>query len=325
VASSTHTTGSLAATLSARLVGRGDLPITAIATIETAAAGCLTFIRDEKYAKQWATSGASAAVVVEGLTIADHDEQSRALLFVKEADLALATCLELLHPGAADLHAEVGVHPTAVVHPTAHVDPTARIGPFCYVGPEASIGADTVLHAHVTVMDRCIIGSRCIMQPGVVIGGDGFAYRPAPDKAWPGGMKLAKLPHIGNVVIGDEVEIGSGTCVDRGRLGSTTIGDGTKLDNLVQIGHNCRIGKCCVICGQAGMAGSVTLGDWVQVGGGVGIGDNLQIGSGVKIAAKSAVMNDIPAGQTWAGLPAMAGREYFRVLAALRKLGKGPG
>lgn len=326
----TYTTGTLSQALAARLVGRADLPIAGIAPIELASVSDITFIRDDRFARRWEGSSAGAAVVLEGLDVPGHDPSHRALLFVKEADLALAECLELLAAGSSISSSPSGVHPTAFVHHTAKIDPTASIGPLCFIGPECSIGPGTVLYAGVVMMDRCTIGARCILQPGVMIGGDGFSFRPSPVKPdhpefakWPGGMKLMKLPHLGNVVIGDEVEIGAGTCVDRGRLGPTSIGDGTKIDNLVQIAHNCRIGKCCVLCGQAGLAGSVTLGDWVQIGGGAGVADNLTIGSGAKIAARSAVMNDVPAGETWAGVPAMAGKAYLRGLATLRRLAKG--
>jgi UDP-3-O-[3-hydroxymyristoyl] glucosamine N-acyltransferase len=330
LASPSYTSGSLSQTIAARLVGRADLPITGIAPIELASPSDITFIRDERFARRWESSSAGAAVVLEGLDVPGHDQSKRALLFVKEADLALAECLELLAAGSSISGAPSGIHPSAVVHPSAKIHPTASIGPLCSVGPECTIGPATVLYAGVVMMDRTIIGARCIIQPGVIIGGDGFSFRPSPVKPdhpdfakWPGGMKLIKLPHLGNVVIGDEVEIGAGTCIDRGRLGSTSIGDGTKVDNLVQIAHNCRIGKSCVLCGQAGLAGSVTLGDWVQIGGGAGIADNLTIGSGAKIAARSAVMNDVPAGETWAGVPAMAGKAYLRGLATLRRLAKG--
>lgn len=316
--------------IAARLVGRDDLLIAGIAPIELATSTDITFIRDERFARRWENSSAGAAVVLEGLEVPGHDRHKRALLFVREADLALAECLELLAAGSSISGAPTGIHPSAFVHPSAKVDLAASIGPLCSIGPDCTIGPGTVLYAGVVLMDRTIIGANCIIQPGVIIGGDGFSFRPAPVKPdhpeyakWPGGMKLMKLPHVGNVVIGDEVEIGAGTCVDRGRLGSTSIGDGTKVDNLVQIAHNCRVGKCCVLCGQSGLAGSVTLGDWVQIGGGAGIADNLSIGSGAKIAARSAVMNDVPAGETWAGVPAMAGKAYLRGLATLRRLAKG--
>lgn len=151
----------------------------------------------------------------------------------------------------------------------------------------------------------------------MVIGADGFGYRPAPD-----GRGLVKIPHLGNAVLDSHVEIGANTCIDRARFGSTRIGAGTKIDNLVQIGHNCRIGRSVVICGCTGIAGSVTIGDGVQIGGNCGIADNVTIGRGARIAAKTGVMHDVPEGITVAGLPAFPGRDYLRMIAALRKLAK---
>jgi len=330
----TLTTRQLAEALGAELHGPGEVAISSIAPIELAASGQLTFIRSEKYARMWLASSASAVVMPrKGLmwlgaasassVAADATDAPRALLIVKDADLALARCVELLHPDAVGLDAPVGVSRSAHVHPAAHVDATASIGPHCTIGPGARIGARTVLHANVVVLDRCEIGADCMLSPGVVIGAEGFSYRPDGQPSEPGSMRLVKLPHVGHVIIGDNVDIGSNTCIDRGRLGPTVIGDGTKIDNLVQIGHNCRIGKHCVICGKVGLAGSVTLGDWAQIGGGASVADNINIGPGARVAACSAVMNDIPARETWAGLPAMQGREYLRAMASLKKLATG--
>lgn len=327
-----QTTGSLAAAIGAKLIGPADTIITGIAPIELAEPGQLTFIREDKYAKLWPKSHASAALVMaraEAATLAENGDAPRALLIVTDADLAMARCIAALHPDAARLYAEPGIHPTAVVHSSARIDPTASIGPHCSIGPEVSIGAETVVGANVTISDRTIIGARCRIKSGASIGGEGFAYRPnttpSADGSRPAGPPsgLIPLPHIGHVIIEDDVDIGSNSCIDRGRLGTTHIGRGTKIDNLVQIAHNCKIGRWCIICGHCGLAGSVTLGDWVQLGGNVGIADNITIGSGVKLAAKSGVMSDIPAGETWAGVPAMPGREYFRFIASVRKMNNG--
>ncbi len=178
----------------------------------------------------------------------------------------------------------------------------------------------STLHPHVSVLDRCIIGNDCVLHAGVAIGADGFGYRPSPD-----GRGLLKIPHIGNVVIGDHVEIGANSCVDRAKFGSTTVGNGTKIDNLVQIAHGCRVGRSCIICGQTGMAGSVIVGDGVIIGGGVGVADNVEIGSGARIAALSGVTGNVPAGQTWMGAPAAPAGEWRRTYAAMRRMGKPKG
>ncbi len=322
----TLTTGQLAEMLRAELVGPADIAVSGLSTLQDAGPEELTFIRSDKFAKLWSRSRARAAVVAKGVAVPEHDPANRALLVVAEADLATIDVLGALRPEATTGGGRTGlvggaapspgVHPTAFVDATAKVDATASVGAFCYVGAGVRIGAGTVLLPRVTVLDGCVIGSRCIFQPGVVIGGDGFGYRPDPAS---GG--LAKIPHVGNVVIGDGVEIGANSCVDRARFGSTVIGDGTKIDNLVMIAHNCRIGRSCIICGNAGLSGSVTLGDGVMIGGGAGIADNISIGNGGKVAASTGVMADVEPGQTVAGLPALPGREYLRAIAQLRKMG----
>jgi UDP-3-O-[3-hydroxymyristoyl] glucosamine N-acyltransferase len=329
--STTHTTGSIAQAVQGRLVGRGDLAIADLAGLEQAGAETLTFIRDRGFANQWRTSKAAAALVSEGIVVDGHDEGARALVFVKDADLAMVRVLSMFErkpevPAA-------GVHPTAHVDPSAKIAATARVGPFCVVGARAvvgegsvllsrvSLGADVVvgpgsmLHPGVVVYDRCTIGAQSILHANVCIGADGFGYRPDPQ-----GRGLIKIPHIGTVQIGNGVEIGACACVDRGKFGATVIGDGTKIDNLVQIGHNAQVGRCVILCGQAGLAGSVTLGDGVIVGGHAGIADGLTVGAGARIGAKSGVMCDVPAGQVWTGTPAAPHKDQMRTWSAVKKL-----
>jgi UDP-3-O-[3-hydroxymyristoyl] glucosamine N-acyltransferase len=291
----------------------------------------MTFIRSGKFAQGWAKSRASAALVTRNVAVADHDPASRALLVVENADAAMLVLLRLFsppHPALAP-----GIHPTAIVDPSANIGRSVHIGPYCLVGArtaigdgsvlisqvtlgaDVSIGAMTTLHPGVRVLDRCIVGAACLLWPNVVIGADGFGYLPSPD-----GRGLLKIPHIGAVKIGDGVEIGACSCIDRGKFGYTLIGDGTKIDNHVQIAHNCRIGRACIICGMAGIAGSVTLEDGVVVAGHVGIADGLTIGARATLAAKSGVVGDVPAGETWFGTPAGPHAEMMRSYAALRKL-----
>jgi UDP-3-O-[3-hydroxymyristoyl] glucosamine N-acyltransferase len=324
--------GELAATLGGRLVGDPVRPVRGVGALDEAGPDEITFIADAAHAKRWADARAGAAVVSEGLAPrSGPDDGGRALIFVADAELALATILDLFGP-AAPLPPP-GVHASAWVHPSAEIGPGARVGPQvtvdggCRVGaevvlhpgvrlyPGVTIGEASVIHANCVVRERTIIGRRVILHQNVSIGSDGFGYRPSRD-----GSGLVKMPHIGNVVIEDDVEIGAGTCVDRAKFGSTVIGAGTKIDNLVQIAHNCRIGRSCVIAGLSGVAGSCVIGDGAMLGGAAGISDHLRIGRGARIAARSGVMNDVPDGESWAGTPACRSRDTLRQIAALRRL-----
>ncbi len=327
----TLSTGELARHVSAELVGRDDVLISTLDSLDHALPGALSFIRSGEYARRWSRSRASAALVTRGLDVPDHDPGTRALLVVPDADLAMVACLELFArplPVCAP-----GIHATAVVHSAASVPASVSVGAGCVIeagavigervslgpnvviGREAHVGEGSVLHAGVCVMERCKIGRGCILWPGVVIGADGFGFRPGP-----GGRGVVKIPHIGNVVVGDGVEIGANSCVDRGKFGSTIIGDGCKLDNLVQIGHNCQLGRFCLIAGQSGVGGSTVMGDGCVVGGKVGITDNLRIGDGVRIGANSGVSGHVPTGETIFGYPAARITDMRRVVAAWHKL-----
>jgi len=326
-----RTTGSIAASIGAELIGRSDLSITGVDSLEHAGPGSLTFVRSSKYASRWAASNADAALVTRGIDVEGHDPTRRALLIVENADAAMIVLLRLFTPTKP--RPIPGIHPTAIVDPTAIIGQGVHVGPFCcigagttigdgsvlsshvFLGDNVSVGTITTLHTGVKVLDGCTIGSACALWPNVVIGADGFGYIPAPD-----GRGLLKIPHVGGVTIGDQVEIGAGSCIDRGKFGQTTVGDGTKIDNLVQVGHNVRIGRGCIICGMSGLAGSVTLGDGVVIAGHVGITDNITIGSRATVTAKSAVMCSIPPGQVWFGYPARPHLEHKRALALMYKL-----
>jgi UDP-3-O-[3-hydroxymyristoyl] glucosamine N-acyltransferase len=326
------TTGTLAEILQARLVGPSDIPLADIAPLDKATPGALTFVRDQRHAAAWATSNASAALVTEGVHLDEGDTTDRAILYVPNADRALLTLLEAFAEHAAPPVPEVGVDPTAVVDPSAHVQ-GAAIGPMCVVGagcrvapgavlvarvtlgPGVSVGADSILHAGVVVQHGCTIGAGCILHPGAVIGADGFGYLPGPNGP-------IKIPHLGAVVVEDHAEIGANTCIDRGKLSDTRIGKGTKIDNLCQIGHNCDIGEHVIICGCCSIAGSVTIGDRVTIAGSVGISDGISIGVGATIGARSGVINNVPAGETWLGGPAMPAREAAANYAQFRTLSK---
>lgn len=291
----------------------------------------ITLIGNKKYASLWNTSKAPAALIDERIDLAPG--QNRVLIRVKNVDLAMAQLLELLAPEPPVF--DLDIHPSAVIHHTASLGQGCKIGAGCYIGANVKIRENVVLYPNVTILDssnigkntviwpgtvireRCEIGSDCIFHPNVTIGADGFGYRPGPD-----GKSIVKIPQIGVVIIGNGVEIGSGTCIDRGKFSATTIGDGTKIDNLVQIGHNCRIGRMCLIAGCCGISGSVTMGDGVIMAGGAGIKDHVTIGNRVTIGAISLVINDIADGESILGQPAINYRDALKQWAVLRNLAK---
>lgn len=326
----TFTTRQIAERVGGQLRGPGDLPIHGVDQLDEAAPGQMTFIRNNHHAQAWSSSKASA-VLVSGVVDLDPGP-GRAVIEVKNADLAMAVVLAMFEPPPP--RPDTGVHPSATVHPSAQIAPDAAIGPGCVIGKRVRVGNWCVLHAHATVLDDSVLGSGCELFPGVVIysrcelganvrvhanvviGSDGFGYRPAPD-----GRSLIKVPQIGSVKIGNDVEIGAGTCIDRGKFAATVIGDGTKIDNQCQIAHNCRIGRCCIIAGQVGLAGGVTLGDGAVLGGKVGVVEHITIGAGARIGAHTAVVSgDVPPGETWLGYPARKSVTTLREWAALHKL-----
>ncbi len=314
-----------------RVAGEGGLVLTGLAQVDEAQSGDLTFVGSAAYADRWPGSRASAAVVGDGLELTPGE--GRALIQVDNADLAMAVVLGRLAP--PPVGPPVGRHPSATVADDAVVADDAAIGPFCVVGPRARVGAGAVLHAHVTVLDdaevgagsvlwpsvvvreRCVVGRGCVLEPHVVLGADGFGYRADTSGATP---RVVKVPHLGHVVLGDEVELGAGTTVDRGKFGATTVGSGTKIDNQCQVGHNCCIGRMVMMSGCTAIAGSVTIGDGVMIGGGTRFRDHLTVGAGAQIAGASTVNDDVPAGAKWAGYPAQDSRATFKEFAAIRQL-----
>ena len=206
------------------------------------------------------------------------------------------------------------VHPTAVLGKGALIDNEAVIAPYAIIGPGVHIGPRTFIGAHTSI-ECSVIGSDCKIKSGAMIGGAGFGV--ASDE-----RGIVDIPHIGRVIIGDRVSIGSQTCLDRGQLGDTVLGNDVKVDNLVQIAHNVSIGAGTVIAGHVGISGSCTVGKGVQMGGNVGLADHIKVGDGASIAARSGVMHDIPAGEVWSGIPAMPIRDHMRMVSATRKLSK---
>ncbi len=323
------TTRDIAEMLGGELQGPGDLRIAGVERLDRAGPNHLTFIGDEQYARRWTESSAGAVLVARNLRVEPGD--GRAAIYVDDADLAMAKVLEHFAPDPP--RPAPGIHDTAVVDPDALIGDDCRIGPGCVIGPGARLGERCVLHAGAAVMDdaevgddgvlwpgvvireRCVIGRRCVLHANVVIGADGFGYRPNPN-----GRGVIKIPHIGIVRIGDDVELGAATCVDRAKFSATEIGDGSKLDNLVQVGHNCRIGRSVVIAGHVAVAGSVTIGDGAMIGGMVAVADHLTIGPGARLAGGAQLMRDLPAGEKWGSIPARPLKSALREALAIQKL-----
>jgi UDP-3-O-[3-hydroxymyristoyl] glucosamine N-acyltransferase len=223
------------------------------------------------------------------------------------------------------------VHPTAVLEAGCEVDPTAHVGPYVVVGAGSRVGPRAALHAHAVVGRRCVVGEGAVLYPhvvlydetavgagsivhaGAVLGSDGFGYA-----TWRGAHH--KVPQVGRVLVEEDVEIGANTTIDRATLGETVIGAGTKIDNLVQVGHNVKVGRHCILCGQAGIAGSTQLGDGVVLAGQAGVAGHIQLGDRVQVAAKSAALSTVPAGTTVAGIPAVEMRKWRRQTVLVSRL-----
>jgi UDP-3-O-[3-hydroxymyristoyl] glucosamine N-acyltransferase len=313
------------------IVGHTTQAITGPEQLELASNQQISFIGNRKYIKLWENSNACAAIINADIEL--EPGENKAFIKVKNADVAMAELLELFVPATPVFDEDI--HPKAVIHPTAILGSGCKVGAGCYVGKNVSLGNNVILYPNVTVLDdttigtatiiwsgavvreRCIIGSYCIIHPNVSIGADGFGFRPAPD-----GRGLMKIPHIGNVIIGNGVEIGANSCVDRGKFSATVVGDGCKIDNLVQIGHNSKMGRCCIMAGSSGLAGSVTLGDGVVVGGGACISDHVTLGNGVQVGGASGVINDFGDGKKILGYPAVEARDALKQWVVLRKLAK---
>jgi UDP-3-O-[3-hydroxymyristoyl] glucosamine N-acyltransferase len=215
-----------------------------------------------------------------------------------------------VHP-SAEIEDGVTIDPGAVIGPRVAIGSGTLIGANAVIGPDVQIGRDSSI-GPAAVIVHSLIGDGVIVHAGCRIGQDGFRYHPSA-------AGHLKVPQIGRVIVQDNVEIGAGTTIDRGGIGDTVIGEGSKIDNQVQIGHNVSVGRHCIVVAQCGLSGSVTLGDYVMLGGQVGVADHVTIGEGARIGAQSGVPSDIPPGETWFGYPALPGREYFRIISAMRK------
>jgi UDP-3-O-[3-hydroxymyristoyl] glucosamine N-acyltransferase len=317
------TIAEIAKHLDGEVLGDAAATLKGFAPADSAKAGDLTFAENEDFFTRAEGSEATAIIADQRFT-----SSKKILIRVANARVAFAKALTLFFPEPVR---SPGIHSTAVIAADAKIDATAHIGPYCVVGKRVRVGARTVLQGgnfigddcqlgdevnlfpNVTIYPRTEIGRRVRIHAGTVIGSDGFGY------VQDGGIHR-KVPQIGNVVIGDDVEIGAGVMIDRGALGSTIIGKGTKIDNLVQIAHNVEIGEGSLLIAQVGIAGSSKLGNYVVLAGQVGVAGHLKIGNQVIVAAQAGVMTDIPDGGTWLGSPARPDKEAKRQLIAIRYL-----
>jgi UDP-3-O-[3-hydroxymyristoyl] glucosamine N-acyltransferase len=303
-------------------------PITGVAALAEATSADLSFLGNAKYADAVAASRAGAILVP--VAFPGKPAAGQAFLRVANPSYALALFCGVLEARLWP-RPPAGIHATAVIAASAKVDPSAHVGPLCvvgegafvaagavlearcHVGPRASVGADCWLKPGVVVGDYCVLGARCRIQSGAVIGSDGFGYEPVNGE-------IRRIPQIGNVVLEDDVEVGANSTLDRARFSQTVVGRGTKIDNLVQIAHNVRIGRQCLITAQVGIAGSTTLGDHCVLGGQSGVAGHLTLGDRVKLGAQTGLFEDVPADGFMNGTPAVPFGLERRLVVLSRRL-----
>jgi UDP-3-O-[3-hydroxymyristoyl] glucosamine N-acyltransferase len=320
------TADAIARAVGGQVVGDATAPVYGVAPLERATERDLSFLATARHVA--ALAGSRAAVVLVSPELAGSPGGVRARVVVADPQAALVSLLpRFAHPsGRGD-----GVHETAVIGRGARLGRGVSLGPYvvlgdgaslgdgvvidahCVVGPGVQVGEGSRLFPHVTLYEGAELGRRVTVHAGARIGGDGFGYLFRDGRH-------EKIPHVGRCVIGDDVEIGANTTIDRGSVGDTVIGAGTKIDNLVHIAHNCRIGKNCVFAAQVGLAGSVVVEDGSALGGQAGVADHQTIGAGARVGAQAGVFGDVPAGQTWSGYPARPHRQALRAQAALFRL-----
>ena len=318
----------LADRVGGKVVGESGIAIARIAAIDEAGPDALTFATTPAYLQAALQSHAGAILIDESL--APFDAAAKPLIVVPSARVALMQLLRAFdrprkrgpfrHPTAiVDESAQIGSHvyigPNVIISARARIGDNSTLEANAYAGEEAQIGADSLLYPYAKVLDGCIVGERAILHPGSVIGSEGFGYVFLDGR-------FERIPQVGNVVLGNDVEIGANTCIDRAQTGSTQIGDGTKIDNLCQIGHNCRIGQHTGIAAQTGLAGSTNIGDYTLVGGQAGFKGHITIGSRVKVAAAARVWGDIPDDSFVSGTPARPHQDDLRREVMVRNLPK---
>jgi UDP-3-O-[3-hydroxymyristoyl] glucosamine N-acyltransferase len=316
--------GELAANLGAELRGNAELEIAGVKGIEEACAGDVTFVANPRYAGLARTTKAAAVLVEPGF-----QELTTATLRIKNPYLAFSRALAMFY---TPLAYAPGVHPTAVVDPSAEIGEGAHIGAYVVVGANVRLGPHATLlphvviypgvragtnlfaHAHAVVRENCVLGNHVTLENGAIVGSDGFGFAKNEASQW------EKIPQSGPVRLGDRVDVQANACIDRATVGSTVIGDGTKIDNLVQIGHGSRVGENTLICAQTGLAGSSVVGDNVILAGQTGIAGHCKVGDGVILTAQSAVSHDVPPGKMISGSPGFDNRLWLRAAAIFQRL-----
>jgi UDP-3-O-[3-hydroxymyristoyl] glucosamine N-acyltransferase len=309
------------------VVEGSDVEIVGAAGLNEAREGQVTFLANPRYTPRVNTTLASAIYLAEDV----KTDKQISILRVKDPYLAYTRALRIFYPEKA---VEPFIDPTAVIHPSAQVAKSVSIAAGVVIGPnveigervcihpnvtiyeDAKIGNDSIIHSGVAVRERTVIGQRVIIHNNAVIGCDGFGYAKDEEKRW------LKIPQAGRVVLEDDVEVGAGTTIDRASVGESRIGRGSKIDNLVQIGHSCIVGEDSLLCAQVGLAGSSHIGSRVVLAGQAGVAGHLTIGDDVVLTAKSATSHDIPPGKIISGIPAFDNRDWLRSTAAFRRLGE---
>jgi UDP-3-O-[3-hydroxymyristoyl] glucosamine N-acyltransferase len=305
----------------------GDIEIAGAAGLDDAKRGDVTFLANPRYTPRVNTTQASAIYLSEATQI----DRGLPVLRAKNPYLAYTRALRLFHP---EPEFPAFVHESAVIDPSARISESVWIGAGVVIGPacriaegvrihpnvtiyeEVVVGKDSTIHSGAVIRERSQIGERVVIHNNVVVGCDGFGYAKDEQKSW------LKIPQAGRVVIEDDVEIGAGTTIDRASVGESRIGRGTKIDNLVQIGHSCTVGEDTLLCAQVGLAGSSHIGSRVILAGQAGVAGHLTIGDDVVLTAKSATSHDVPAGKVISGIPAFDNRDWLRSTAAFRRLGE---
>jgi UDP-3-O-[3-hydroxymyristoyl] glucosamine N-acyltransferase len=312
------TAGAIAAALGSTLEGDGERAITGVATLESAQPHELSFVANAKYLPYLQRSRAGAVLIPEALAASVPAGIAR--IVVEDPHIAMYEALRLLYPRP---RARGEIHPTAVVDASAALGDAVSVGAYAVIGARARVGSGTTigahvvigddceigeactLHAHATLHDGVTLGARCLIHSGARLGREGFGF------VWHEGAHR-RVPQVGRCILGDDVEIGANSTVDRGSIGDTVVGSGTKIDNLVHLGHNVRVGRHVIIIAQVGVSGSTTIGDGAVIGGQAGVIGHADIGAGARIGGQAGVIGDVPAGATYSGYPARPHREALR-------------
>jgi len=322
--------GEIADKLGCTLEGDANIEIHALAGIEHAQSGELTFVSNPRYKQATRATRASAVLIARDASVErEPGLPPLAVLRSDDAYLDFARALQIFY---AHPRRKPGVHPTAIIAPTAVIGEGAYVGPYCVIEDGVRIGRDAVLHsfvtiyhdaqigddffahAHAVVREGCRIGDRVLLQNGVIVGGDGFGFAKQPDGRW------FKMLQAGITVLGDDVEIQANSCVDRATIGATRIGNGAKLDDLVLVGHGGKVGENTLLCGQVGLAGTTEVGNGCILGGQVGCSGHLKVGDGAMITPQSGVPNDVPPGTVYSGSPVVEHRQWMKNAAAMNRL-----